>query len=145
MPGSPNPAATRVLFNFYHAAPPANLTVTVNGHAHIVPWPYPDMLAATWRTYALTIPTTDLVAGSNVVTIGSPDQAINVANVNIVLVDVPGGVPVLPGNSRTYPIARIASHDLNGDGKSDLVWRDSSGNVGIWLMNGNQLLQGGGL
>jgi hypothetical protein len=103
MPGSPNPAATRVLFNFYHAAPPANLTVTVNGHAHIVPWPYPDMLAATWRTYALTIPTTDLVAGSNVVTIGSPDQAINVANVNIVLVDVPGGVPILPGNPTTYP------------------------------------------
>jgi hypothetical protein len=145
MPGSPNPAATRVLFNFYHAAPPANLLVTVNGHAHIVPWPYPDMLASTWRTFAVTIPTTDLVAGINVVTIGSPDQAINVANDNIVLVDVPGGVPVLPGNSRTYPIARIASHDLNGDGKSDLVWRDSSGNVGIWLMNGNQLLQGGGL
>jgi hypothetical protein len=28
------------------------------------------------------------------------------------------------------------THDFNGDGKSDIVWRDTSGNVSIWLMNG---------
>ena len=37
------------------------------------------------------------------------------------------------------------THDFNGDGMSDIAWRDSSGNIAIWLMNGNQLLQGGGL
>jgi FG-GAP-like repeat len=41
--------------------------------------------------------------------------------------------------------ANARTHDLNGDGMSDIVWRDSSGDVAVWLMNGNQLLQGGGL
>jgi hypothetical protein len=26
--------------------------------------------------------------------------------------------------------------DLNGDGKSDIVWRNNDGTVAIWLMNG---------
>ena len=37
------------------------------------------------------------------------------------------------------------THDFNGDGFSDIAWRDSSGNVAIWLMSGNQLLQAGAL
>ena len=59
------------------------------------------------------------------------------------LVDVPGGVPVLPGNSRTYPAggeSPTAAHDFNGDGKSDVVWRDTSGNVAIWEVNGTAIL-----
>src|SRR5215831_15739196 len=28
------------------------------------------------------------------------------------------------------------THDLNGEGESDIVWRDTSGNVAVWLMNG---------
>ena len=28
------------------------------------------------------------------------------------------------------------THDFNGDGKSDILWRDSSGNVASWLMSG---------
>ena len=35
-----------------------------------------------------------------------------------------------------------ASHDFNGDGMSDILWRDSAGDVGMWLMNGTQILQG---
>ena len=31
---------------------------------------------------------------------------------------------------------RSATHNLNGDGFSDIVWRDGSGNVALWLMNG---------
>ena len=34
-----------------------------------------------------------------------------------------------------------ATHDFNGDGKSDILWRDSAGDVGFWLMNGGQILQ----
>jgi hypothetical protein len=26
--------------------------------------------------------------------------------------------------------------DYNGDGKSDILWRDGGGNVALWLMNG---------
>jgi hypothetical protein len=103
MPANPQAAVVRVLFNFFHYTPPATINVVVNGHAHSTPWPYPDSLPMGWRTLAVTVPITDLVAGTNVVQLGSPDQGIASANVNIVLGNVPGGVPVLPGNSRTYP------------------------------------------
>jgi hypothetical protein len=32
--------------------------------------------------------------------------------------------------------------DFNGDGKTDILWRDTSGNVAIWEMNGTSLLIG---
>ena len=32
------------------------------------------------------------------------------------------------------------SYDLNGDGKADLVWRNTAnGSVGVWLMNGAKI------
>lgn len=110
MPANPQAAAVRVLFNAFVSTVPSILTVTVNGHAHVQAWPYPNTPSGpfagpqggTWRTDALTIPITDLVAGTNVVTIGA-DQGITIANVNIVLVDVPGGVPVLPNSNDAYP------------------------------------------
>jgi hypothetical protein len=102
MPANPKAASVRVLFNFFHYNPPKTLNVTVNGHAHQTPWPYPDTRGFTWRTFAVTIPATDLVPGTNVVQLGS-DQAMVTSNVNIVLVDVPGGVPILPGSNNAYP------------------------------------------
>jgi hypothetical protein len=118
MPANPQAAAVRVLFNWRtdNANPvPNNIFVRVNGHAHTIPYPYPanDTLGADgtsfavggWRTYPLTIPITELVPGTNVVEIGTDVQTANtlVSNVNIVLVDVPGGVPVLPGSNNAYP------------------------------------------
>jgi len=104
MPANPQAAAVRVLFNFWVDSPVSKvLNVTVNGHAHPTPWPYPDTQGATWRTFAVTIPITDLVPVTNVVQLGS-DQPMVTANVNIVLVDVPSGVPVLPGSNNTYPV-----------------------------------------
>ena len=33
-----------------------------------------------------------------------------------------------------------STHDFNGDGKSDILWRDSSGTTTVmWMMNGNQV------
>jgi probable HAF family extracellular repeat protein len=32
------------------------------------------------------------------------------------------------------------THDFNGDGKSDILWRNTNGDVAIWLMNGLQAL-----
>jgi hypothetical protein len=105
MPANPQGTAARVLFNFTGEAHPnpTTLNVIVNGHAHTVQWPYPDQVNNTWRTYAVTIPLTDLVAGTNVVQLGA-NTAQLFANVNIVLVDVPGGVPVLPGANDSYPV-----------------------------------------
>jgi VCBS repeat protein len=49
----------------------------------------------------------------------------------------------------TYPhplvIGSVAAHDFDGDGKSDIAWRDTSGNTAVWLMNGAQLAQSAGI
>jgi hypothetical protein len=105
LPANPQAEMVRVLFNFHNEAnrPPTVLNVNVNGNAHSVPWPYPDQITNTWRTFAVTVPITDLVTGTNLVQIGSNQYQIT-SNVNIVLVNVPGGVPVLPGSNNTYPL-----------------------------------------
>jgi hypothetical protein len=38
---------------------------------------------------------------------------------------------------RTAP---LATHDFNGDSKSDIAWRDTSGNTAVWEMNGTAVL-----
>jgi hypothetical protein len=103
VPANPNPQAVRVLFNFYAYSAFKTLNLLVNDHAHAVAWPYPDTQGFTWKTFAVSIPVTDLVSGTNVVQLGS-DQAMATSNVNIVLVNVPGGVPVLPGSNNAYPV-----------------------------------------
>ena len=35
--------------------------------------------------------------------------------------------------------------DFNGDGKADILWRNSDGTVAIWLMNGLTQASAGGL
>jgi hypothetical protein len=39
----------------------------------------------------------------------------------------------------------VGTGDFNGDGKIDIVWRDSSGNTANWLMNGASVLTAGSL
>jgi hypothetical protein len=39
---------------------------------------------------------------------------------------------------RTWTI--VGTGDFNGDGRSDILWRDTSGNVAIWEMNGTTIL-----
>jgi FG-GAP-like repeat len=34
----------------------------------------------------------------------------------------------------------VGTGDFNGDGMSDILWRDTSGNVAIWEMNGTAIL-----
>lgn len=93
LPANRQAAAVRVLFNFMppNATPdnePTSIDITVNGHAHSQPWPYPasPTWANTLRADAITIPISDLVTGTNVVTIGS-NQELIVTNVDIVLVN----------------------------------------------------------
>jgi phospholipase/lecithinase/hemolysin len=42
-------------------------------------------------------------------------------------------------------VPQSVTHDFGGDGKSDIAWRDGSGNTAIWLMSGGQIVQAGGL
>jgi hypothetical protein len=104
VPHNPQASAVRVLFNFTQEVNPVPtvINVVVNGHAHPTPWPYPDARTNTWRTFAVSIPMSDIVPGTNVVQLGA-DQPLVTSNVNIVLVDVPGGVPVMPGSNNAYP------------------------------------------
>jgi hypothetical protein len=37
------------------------------------------------------------------------------------------------------------AHDFNGDGKSDILWHDGSGNLAMWLMNGAQVMRSAGV
>jgi len=53
------------------------------------------------------------------------------------------GIPVTVGASCGLDLAH--THDFNADGKSDLAFRDTSGNTAVWLMNGSQILQSAGL
>src|SRR5260370_27302994 len=34
----------------------------------------------------------------------------------------------------------VGTGDFNGDGKCDILWRDTSGNIAIWEMNGTTVL-----
>jgi FG-GAP-like repeat len=53
----------------------------------------------------------------------------------------------LPGLNCTFIIEsdNSGTHDLNGDQRSDIVWRDTSGDLGFWLMNGAVAISQGGL
>jgi hypothetical protein len=61
--------------------------------------------------------------------------------------------PVGPDNpyGRNRDLVRIAvelfpsMHDFNGDGRSDIAWRDGSGDLALWLMNGPAVLSSGGV
>ena len=52
-----------------------------------------------------------------------------------------GGV----GNAPPSVWKIVGTGDFNGDGKSDILWQDTSGDVAIWLMNGVQTPQGAGV
>ena len=45
-------------------------------------------------------------------------------------------IAVVPTSS-TWSIAQTG--DYNGDGKSDILWKDGSGNLAIWFMNGTSI------
>jgi phospholipase/lecithinase/hemolysin len=42
---------------------------------------------------------------------------------------------------RNLVVPWAAVHDIGGDGKSDIVWRDTGGDVAIWEMNGAAIIQ----
>jgi hypothetical protein len=59
----------------------------------------------------------------------------------------PTGLRVeLSGTALALPVSIRRPNDINGDGKSDLLFRNSSnGQISAWLMNGNEIQSTGGL
>jgi hypothetical protein len=57
------------------------------------------------------------------------------------------GTPTDYGIGLKSHLAALSSmhdtHDFSGDGNSDILWRDTSGNTAAWIMNGGQILQAG--
>jgi hypothetical protein len=45
----------------------------------------------------------------------------------------------ITGNTISHPLV-TDSHDFNGDGDSDMLWRDTSGDLALWEMNGTTIL-----
>ena len=39
----------------------------------------------------------------------------------------------------------VGQRDFDGDGKADLLWRDTNCNMAIWFMNGTQLAASSGI
>jgi hypothetical protein len=54
-------------------------------------------------------------------------------------------MPTVADTSLANTLCLAKTHDFNGDGKSDLFWRDDSGNLAVWLMNGAAVSSSGGL
>jgi FtsP/CotA-like multicopper oxidase with cupredoxin domain len=53
-------------------------------------------------------------------------------------------IQVVPWSNPTNTIS-LATHDFNGDGHSDIAWRNTDGDVAIWLMGGAQIVSAAGL
>ncbi len=57
--------------------------------------------------------------------------------------------PYFPSNSPAVgdlmELFRFPSHDFNNDGYSDIAWRDTSGNLAVWLMTGATVMSSGGV
>ena len=45
--------------------------------------------------------------------------------------------------STTWPV--VETGDFDGDGESDILWHDTSGDAAIWFMNGTTVSSGVGL
>src|SRR6185437_9872481 len=57
---------------------------------------------------------------------------------------ISGGAQILPFNPGPS-WTEAGSGDFNGDGHSDILWQDASGQIAIWNMNGTNVIGGGSL
>jgi hypothetical protein len=70
---------------------------------------------------------------------------------NSVALSAYGNTAIIGGNGdngsagAAWPLASHVAHDFNGDARSDILWRDTSGDVVLWLLNGSQIISSGGL
>jgi glucose/arabinose dehydrogenase len=153
--------------NFIQGQLGASYTITVsnvgtaatNGSTVTVTDTLPGALSATglngsgWSCTLGTLTCTRsdvLVGGSNYPTItltvnvagNAPSSVTNTATVS------GGGDGTAANNIATDPTAIVAvvspnRRDFNGDGKADILWRDTSGTVAMWFLNGASVIGAG--
>lgn len=85
-----NATAALLTYNFWSEQAGFTLNVNINGHAHSIPYPFSGNRSFSPDSYALAIPTSDLVTGPNTITF-STDGSFGVNVFNIDLVAVGGG------------------------------------------------------
>jgi Tannase and feruloyl esterase/FG-GAP-like repeat len=114
------------------------------GTRPICPWPTTAIYNGTGSTAVAS----NYTCGGNLDAYPPTAGTNNVAAVCQDLVTAFGNETSLPLNYAELGISpaqcpapdQVSTHDFNGDGTSDMLWRDTSGNVGMWLMNGASVL-----
>jgi hypothetical protein len=85
--------------------------VSVNGHVHNVPWPFPTHLWGAVQTLAIPVPVSDLVSGPNRITFMTDSSyALSLANIDLIAVGG-GGSP--SGSPAPTPTATPGGTPLN--------------------------------
>src|SRR5258708_31997067 len=123
-----------------------SVALSGDGNTALMSGPYDNstQIGATWvftRSGGVWTQQGSKIIGSGAV--GSPHEGWSVAlsgDGNTALV---GGPDDAGDTGAAWVFVRhnvAATHDFNGDGKSDIAWRDTSGNVAIWEMNGTTVL-----
>jgi hypothetical protein len=103
-----------------------------------------------------TSPTTEILVGTDLGVYRTRDGGTTWNPYNVGLPNVPvldlvlkNGILAAATHGRGVWTAKIgavtASHDFNGDGKSDILWRNDNGGVGVWLMRGGSILSFAGV
>ena len=98
-------------------------------------------------------PTTEIFVGTDLGVYRSNDGAswapFNTGLPNVPVLDLKfnGGTGILAAATHGRGIwtaqleaPHVATRDFNHDGKSDILWRDNTGNVALWEMNSTQVL-----
>jgi hypothetical protein len=89
------------------------------------------------RTYGWKASVAPLAAGTTSFDVAMATEA-GPSTLYVVANGIPStGTPVTIGTCGT---SLADSHDYNADGKSDILWRDTAGDIAIWLMNGLNLI-----
>jgi phospholipase/lecithinase/hemolysin len=119
------------------AANPSNYGFTSISTAGTVACTLPAGVTTSWALLCSSDPAAPSVwtAPGQLVNLFADDQHLTTA-----------GQRLMARHFRNIVVPWAAVHDANGDGKSDIFWRDnSSGNIAIWLMNGAAVIGSGGL
>jgi sRNA-binding regulator protein Hfq len=74
--------------------------------------------------------------------VGASSQGFSAALSDDGLTGLVGGFTDNTETGAAWPFVRrpaTATHDFNGDGRSDILWRGNDGSVATWLMNGSRI------
>jgi hypothetical protein len=85
-----------------------------------------------------TAPLIGTGAGTSSASLNYPGLSVGLQTITAVFTSTSDTSQASQGS--TQQTVKGTTHDFNGDGKSDILWRDTSGNVAIWEMNGTSVL-----